>query len=112
MATVVLFDDERSFVDGFRDDAIVVRDVRSAEELFTSLKGETIDELWLDYVLSPGDTTAAFHALEGVTVKKIIFHSSAFAARGLVEHYLQKAGITTTVEFPENPQVLYNPRAR
>lgn len=112
MANVVLFDDERCFVDGFRDDATVVRDVTSAEELFKSLKGESIDELWLDYVLSPGDTTEAFHALEGVTVHKIIFHSSAFAARGLVEHHLHKAGITTEVEFPEDPRVLYNPRAR
>jgi len=48
VANVVLFDDERSFVDGFRDDATVVRDVTSAEELFKSLHGESIDELWLD----------------------------------------------------------------
>lgn len=112
MATIVLFDDERHFVAGFRDEAIVVRTVVEAEALFSSLKGETIDELWLDYVLMPGDTTEAFHALEGVTVKRIIFHSSAYAARDLVEYYLQKAGITTAVELPEDPRVLYNPRAR
>lgn len=112
MTNVVLFDDERSFVAGFRDEATVVRDVPAAVELFKSLKGETIHELWLDFVLVWGDTTEALHALEGVNVEKIIFHSSAFAARDLVEYHLKKAGITTEVDFPEDPRVLYNPRAR
>lgn len=110
MSTVVLFDDERSFVPGFRDDAIVVRTVQEAEELFPTLS--VIDELWLDYVLFPGATTEAIHALQGVEVRKVIFHSSAYAARGLVEYHLAKAGISTEVDFPEDPRVLYNPKQR
>lgn len=103
MATIVLFDDERSFKPGFRDDAIVVRTVTEAEELFAKL--DVIDELWLDYVLSPGDTTEALHALEGTEIKKIIFHSSAWMARELVEWRLKKAGITVEIELPEDRSV-------
>jgi len=110
MSTVVLFDDERSFVPGFRDDALVVRDVTAAVELFESLS--VIDELWLDFVLEWEDTTEALHALAGVEVKRVIFHSSAYGARSLVEHHLRKAGVTAEVEFPEDPRVLHNPRAR
>ena len=99
MSLVVLFDDERSFLPGFRDDAVVIRFVGEAEEYFASLAGETIDELWLDYVLRPGDTTEALHALKGVTVNKILFHSSAYAAKELVEYYLARAGIETPVEL-------------
>jgi len=99
MSTVVLFDDERSFVSGFRDDAIVVRTVHEAEDLFRKFgeDNQVVDELWLDYVLSPGDTTEALHALEGVTVKTVFFHSSAFAARSLVEFHLKRAGVVTEV---------------
>lgn len=104
MATVVLFDDERSFVPGFRDDAVVLRTVEDAEEFFSN--AEVIDELWLDFVLRPGDTTDAIHALAGVEVKKIYFHSSAWAAKGLVELNLARVGVTTPVEFPEDPRVL------
>lgn len=104
MATIVLFDDERSFVPGFRDDAVVLRTVEEAEAFFESTS--VIDELWLDFVLRPGDTTDALHALAGVDVKKIYFHSSAFAAKGLVELHLAKVGVTARVEFPEDPRVL------
>lgn len=103
MAVVILFDDERNFLPGFRDDALVVRTQQEAEALFPTLP--VIDELWLDYVLRWGDTTEALHALKGVEVKRIIFHSSAFAARSLVEHHLQKADITTPVDFPPIPSV-------
>lgn len=108
--TVVLFDDEREFRPGFCDDAIVVRTVADAEELFEKLS--VIDELWLDYVLRPGDTTEALHALKGVEVKRIIFHSSAFAARGLVEAHLQSAGIHTEVELINDKSMLLNPYVR
>jgi len=104
MATVVLFDDERSFVPGFRDNAVILRTVEEAEEFFSN--AEVIDELWLDFVLRPGDTTDALHALAGVDVKKIYFHSSAFAAKGLVELHLARAGVSTPVEFPDDPRVL------
>lgn len=100
----VLFDDERSFVPGFRDDAIVIRSVFEAEELLPVM--DVIDELWLDFVLSPGDTTEALHALKGVSVKRIIFHSSAFQARELVELKLKLVGITTEVELPSDYRVL------
>jgi len=99
MSLVVLFDDERSFLPGFRDEATVVRTVDEAKELFASLSGETIDELWLDFVLSPGSTTDALPALAGVKATKILFHSSAYAAKELVEHYLKQAGIETPVEI-------------
>jgi len=104
MAITVLFDDERSFVPGFRDDAIVVRTVFEAEALFERL--DHIDELWLDFVLSPGDTTEAIHALSGVQVDKVVFHSSAYAAKSLVEGRLQAVGVTAEVEFPPIPSVL------
>jgi hypothetical protein len=104
MATIVLFDDERSFIPGFRDSALVVRTVQEAEELFSTLTA--IDELWLDYVLTPGDTTEALHALKGVEVKRVIFHSSAWMARDLVEYHLAKAGIATPVELPDDYSVL------
>jgi hypothetical protein len=106
MATIVLFDDERSFKPGVHDDALVVRTVRDAEALFPTL--EAIDELWLDFVLSPGDTTEALHALAGVKVNRVIFHSSAFAARSLIEYHLRKNGIMVNVEFPPMPSVLVN----
>lgn len=104
MRTIILFDDERSFRPGFRDEAVVVRTVFDAEVLFPTLT--TIDELWLDYVLSPGDTTEALHALAGVEVKRVFFHSSAYSARGLVEHYLKKYGVLTEVELPVDRSVL------
>ena len=102
--TVVLFDDERSFADGFRDGHILVRTVGQAERLFSELREQQrpIDELWLDFVLSPGDTTEAFHALEGVEVRKIIFHSTAFGARELVEIKLRRVGITLELDWPED----------
>lgn len=103
MTTVVLFDDERSFVAGFRDQAIIVKSVYQAEELFPTLK--VIDELWLDFVLSPGSTIDAFHALSGVEVKRVIFHSSAYMARSLVESNLQRFGINAEVEFPPDTKV-------
>lgn len=98
---VVLFDDERSFQAGFRDDALVARSVEEAVELFKSLKGKIIDELWLDYVLSPGATTDALYALDGVTVNAAYFHSTAYMALELVEVYLKKAGIDTSLEISD-----------
>lgn len=98
---VVLFDDERTFKPGFRDDAVVLRTVTEAVEFFQNLEPRVIDELWLDYVLFPGDTTEALHALAGVDVKKVYFHSSAFAARDLVEIYLKRAGIETPLELSD-----------
>lgn len=107
----VLFDDERSFNPGFRDDAVILRTVHEATEFFANHKGQVIDELWLDYVLSPGDTTEALHALKGVDVKEIYFHSSAYAARGLVEFHLGKAEITTPVELHDQ-SVFLSPARR
>lgn len=104
MSIVVLFDDERRFKPGFRDDAIVLRTVSEAEEAFSKL--EVIDELWLDFVLSPGSTIDAFHSLKGIVVKKIIFHSSAYMARELVKLSLQRYGVYTEVELPEDHTVL------
>lgn len=98
---VVLFDDERSFKPGFRDNAIVARTVGEAVSLFESLRGKVIDELWLDYNLSPGDTTEALHSLKDVRVREVFFHSSAYAAKSLVEYHLTKAGVTTPVEISD-----------
>lgn len=102
----VLFDDERSFIRGYRDEALVVRSVAEAEALFSTL--QEIDELWLDFILSFGeDTTEALHALQGVTVKRVIFHSSAWEARELVRMKLKRFGVTCEMEWPPIPPVLF-----
>lgn len=96
--TVILFDDERSFKPGFRDNAIVLRTVFEAEQFFENNKGLVVDELWLDYVLHPGDTSEAIHAFEGVTFKKIFFHSTAFGAIPIIRWKLDAVNIDTPVE--------------
>ena len=99
---IVLFDDERSFKSGFRDDAVVLRTVHAAEEFFESMKetGVVVDELWLDYVLSPGSTVDALPKLPGGQVKNVYYHSSAFAAFDLVTYALRTAGYEGEVDFP------------
>lgn len=107
--TIVLFDDERSFVPGFRDDALVVRSVYDAEQIFPTLK--VIDELWLDFVLFPGSTVDALHLLAHAEIKKAIFHSSSLGARSLIESKLRSIGFEGKLDFPPMPTV-FQPRTK
>ncbi len=105
---IVLFDDERSFVDGFRENVTILRTVSEAEDFFSNYEGD-IDELWLDFVLTPGDTTEGIRALNGrpINVRKAYFHSSAYAARSLVEAFLKRAGVTVPLEFPPTGEQIF-----
>ena len=107
---VVLFDDERSFVPGFRDNAVVIRRWDEALEYFAGLKasGQRISELWLDYVLRPGTTTDGLIDFPGELLDRAIFHSSAWGAHGLVEGDLREGGYSGKLEqlweaYPDTP---------
>lgn len=100
MRNVVLFDDVRSFEEGFCDEAIVLRTVDAAREFFEVMveTGFVIDELWLDYVLNPGAVTDALIKLPGSQVRTVFFHSDAFSALDLVTLYLREAGFTGEIQ--------------
>lgn len=104
MRNIILFDDERSFKPGVKDDAIVLRTVDTAVDFFETMKetGFIIDELWLDFVLKHGTTVDALYALPGSQVKTVFFHSSAFMAKGLVEGALNRAGYEGEVILPDD----------
>lgn len=89
---VILFDDEREFVPGFRDDAIIVRTAEEARELFDELKvnPQPVAELWLDYVLRQGSTDEALSDLPGHLVERVIYCSSSSSAFGLLAMILKK----------------------
>ena len=102
MATIFLLDDERSFADN--RNAIVARTVEDAIKKANELT--VIDELWLDYILTYGDTLPFLHYLTSrylkgnpVEVRRLIFHSSASIVKPLIDIVAAKAGITV-VEFP------------
>lgn len=108
---IVLFDDERSFVPGFRDDAVVIRRWDEALEYFAGLKatGQRISELWLDFVLRPGSTSDGLVGFPGELLDRAIFHSSAWDAHGLLEHNLRRSGYSGKLEklwdaYPNTPQ--------
>jgi len=90
---VILFDDEREFVPGFRDDAVIVRSVDEAKELFDELKinPQPVAELWLDYVLKGWESTdQALSDLPGGLVERVIYCSSSSSAFGLLETILKE----------------------
>lgn len=99
---VILFDDERSFVPGFRDDAVVIRTKYEAESYFTELKekGERIAELWLDFVLSPGSVDEVLDFFPGELVDRVIYHSSAYGGYSLIAGILKDVGFTGELEWP------------
>lgn len=104
--TILLLDDERSFADS--RDALVARTVDEAISYAETL--EVINELWLDFILMPGDTIPfvrylVTRAREGnlLPVNRIIFHSSAFEAHGLVEYWVKLIPGYPEVELPEVP---------
>ena len=99
---VILFDDERSFVPGFRDDAVVIRTKFEAETYFTELmeKGEPIAELWLDFVLSPGSVDEVLGFFPGELAERVIYHSSAYGGYGLIESILRNGGFQGELEWP------------
>jgi len=108
---VVLFDDERSFVPGFRDGAVVIRRWDEALEYFAGLKasGKRISELWLDFVLHPGTTLEGLQNFPGEILDRAIFHSSAWDAHGLVEDLLRRGGYSGELEqlwdaYPTTPR--------
>lgn len=101
---VILFDDKRSFAPGYRDDAIVVRNVDEARALFENV--EVIDELWLDYELRPGETIQAFHSLAKVKeIRKIIFHDYDDFIVPLIEYWLKRHGINTRVDLSSDVEI-------
>ena len=94
--TVLLLDDERSFIDD--REHILARTVEEAIEATETLT--EIDELWLDYILRRGDTLPFLQYLrkrkeEGnpVKVNTLFFHSSSNSAIELVQIYAEEAGI-------------------
>lgn len=94
--TVLLLDDERSFIDD--REHILARTVEEAIEATDSLT--VIDELWLDYILLRGDTLPFLQYLRErkeagnpVKVHKLYFHSSSNSAISLVKIYAAEAGI-------------------
>lgn len=99
---VILFDDERSFVPGFRDNAVVVRTKFEAERYFTELKekGDRISELWLDFVLSPGSVDEVLDFFPGDLVDRVIYHSSAYGGYSLIESILRDVGYQGELEWP------------
>lgn len=105
MTTIFLLDDERCFADNRT--AIVARTVEDA--ITKANKLQVIDELWLDYILTCGDTIPFLHYLQNrytegnpLQVRKLIFHSSAHVAKPLIEIVAAKAGIYL-VELPSVP---------
>ena len=95
--TVLLLDDERSFIDDRKH--ILARTVDEAIAATEPLS--EIDELWLDYILHRGDTLPFLQYLrkrkdEGnpVKVNTLYFHSSSSSAIELVQIYAWEAGIS------------------
>lgn len=103
---VVLFDDERRFISGFRDGAIVLRTVAEARRFFDYLKltKHPVSELWLDFVIGRGNVTEALSDLPGELVERAFYHSSGIAGRSLVETWLKRQGFTGELELPEGQQ--------
>lgn len=99
---VILFDDERNFQPGFRDDAVVLRTVKEAVAYFDGLKetGQRISELWLDFVLNPGSTYEALYNFPGELLDRALYQSSATGGKRLIEQMLQDAGFQGELELP------------
>lgn len=103
---VVLFDDERSFTPGFRDDAVVIRSLAEAEVYFADLieSGQRISELWLDFVLSPGSVDQMFwkfsYDFPGQLVDRALYQSDASSGHGLIAECLEESGFTGKLERP------------
>lgn len=97
---VILFDDERSFVPGFRDEAIVLRTVKEAIYFFEELKtsGQRITELWFDFVLRPGSTYEALYDFPGELLDRAIYHSSSGGGKRIIDKMLEEAGWTGELE--------------
>lgn len=100
---VVLFDDERSFIPGFRDNAVVLRTIPEAADFFEEVRDgdKIISELWLDFVIHSGNVTEALRHLPGEAVESAFYHSSAIAGKALVEFWLKRQGFTGELELPE-----------
>jgi len=109
---VILFDDERSFVPGFRDGAIVLRSVREAVSYFEELResGQRVSELWLDFVLKGTESTdEALSSFPGELLDRAIFHSSAWEAHGIIAGKLRHSGFSGALEqlwdaYPTTPR--------
>lgn len=95
---ILLLDDERSWLNP-TGNHVTARTVQEAIDIVDNL--DTLDELWLDYILKFEETTEfakylAARARENrpLNVKIAYFHSDAFSAKHLLEIYLAPAGIT------------------
>ncbi len=103
---VVLFDDERSFAPGFRDDAVVIRSLAEAEVYFAELieSGQRVSELWLDFVLSPGSVDQMFwkfsYDFPGQLVDRALYQSDANSGHGLIAECLKESGFAGKLERP------------
>lgn len=100
---IILFDDERSFQPGFRDGALTLRTVKQARNFFEGLKGgeQRISELWLDFVLNPGNSYEALYSFPGELLDRAIYHSRASGGHSLLATFLQESGFEGTLELPE-----------
>lgn len=103
---IFLLDDERNFADG--RDAIIARTTDEAIAAVANLN--EIHELWLDFILDYGEDVMPFiwhlvnrhNAGNPVKIHRVIFHSSAWQARGLIETVGAKAGFPE-IEWPPAP---------
>lgn len=94
MTVRVLIDDERSFADN--RECVIARDVDSGVKLLSEIGH--IDELWLDFVLAGMDSVdeILFQLLRNnvkLSVDRVIIHSSATAAFGLLSKLLVELGV-------------------
>ena len=97
---VVLVDDVRSFRDG--RPCHVVRSAAAAVELLRGLRGQRLDELWLDHDLAGGDTVSPVVRLledaylEGrpPDIEVVHVHASRSGAAHQVLVSLRRAGYT------------------
>lgn len=99
--TVLLIDDERSFIDN--RDAVVVR--TPAEALAYIQQNPNVTELWLDYILGFEDIVSDVlfplvrkQLTDGVpviTAEKVFYHSSSNSGYSLVASLCAKLGLPT-----------------
>jgi hypothetical protein len=102
---IVLIDDLRSFLDG--RDAKVARNSKDGISLLNALKGQRIDQLWLDHDLGGDDTiTPVVYILEEAAflgepwdIGEILVHSANPVGAARTIQGLNKAGYPTKREY-------------
>lgn len=95
---VLLVDDERAFADG--RECVTARTVQEAINATENL--DSLDELWLDYVLLGTDSTDEFlfrlvrerkYAGNPLKIHKVFIHTSAYGAISLLKDILGRLDV-------------------